>query len=88
MTRLTPMERVTGLATSSNGAVDSKAKVVGCYEKFLVETDASEDELIERFMDSQRSRDYSNDARLMGDAVHDLLRFVGADSRFYRLLVV
>ena len=88
MTRLTPMERVTGLATSSNGAVDSKAKVVGCYEKFLVETDASEDELIERFMDSQRSRDYSNDARLMGDAVHDLLRFEGADSRFYRLLVV
>jgi hypothetical protein len=88
MTRLTPMERVTELATSSNGAVDSKAKVVACYEKFLVETDASEDELFERFMDSQRSGDYSNDARLMGDAVHDLLRFVGADSRFYRLLVV
>jgi len=88
MTRLTPMERVADLPTSSSEATETKAKLVACDEKFLVETDASDDELVGRFMDPERSGDYSNDARLMGDAVHDLLRSVGTDSRFYRLLVV
>ena len=88
MTRLTPMERIAALPAADAIAVECKAKLVACYEKFLLETDASESDLLDRFMDAERSRAYSLDAREMGDAVHDLLQIVGADSRFYRLLVV
>jgi len=88
MTRLTPMERIIALPTVDAAAVECKAKLVACYEKFLLETDAPEPQLLERFKDAEQSGAYSRDAREMGDAVHDLLRIVGADSRFYRLLVV
>jgi hypothetical protein len=88
MTRHAPMERVQGLPTATAAAVGRKSRVVECYLKFLTETDAPETELVARFMDAEKSREYFNDARVMGDAVHELLRDMGAESRFYRLLVV
>jgi predicted nucleotidyltransferase len=88
MTRLSPMERVEALHAPTLGAAEPKNKVVACYEKFLSETDAPESELLERFLDRRLSAKYLDDARLMGDAIHELLRGVGEDSQFYRLLVV
>jgi hypothetical protein len=91
MTDLTPMERVVAVRTRTPEASDCKVRVVRCYEKFLRETNASDASLVRRFMNSRRSRNYLNDARLMGDAVDELLRHVGEGSRgssFYRLLVV
>jgi hypothetical protein len=88
MTRHAPMGRVQGLPTATAAAAGSKSRVVECYVKFLTETDAPEVELVTRFMDPEKSRKYFEDARVMGDAVHELLRDMGAESRFYRLLVV
>lgn len=89
MSALTPTERLERLPTLVETATPQNVgRIIGCYEKFLRETDAPDSELLVRFQDPERIRTYAIDARAMGDAVHELLRDVGNDSHFYRMLVV
>jgi predicted nucleotidyltransferase len=58
------------------------------YEFFLESTNAPEEELIERFMDKEKSREYLEAAGKFGDSVRDALDGIGKRSRFHRLIVV
>lgn len=58
------------------------------YEIFLDETNASEAELISRFLNRSKSREYSQAANRLGDVVFEILATIGQNSVFYRLLVV
>jgi predicted nucleotidyltransferase len=58
------------------------------YEIFLETTNASEAELIGRFMDKNTSREFTSAAYKFGDLVFDALYKIGHGNQFYRLLVV
>ncbi len=58
------------------------------YETFLSKTDAPEDELVELFMDKQKREQYFGSKYQFGNSVSEVLRVLGGDSLFYRLLVV
>ncbi len=90
MIRLTPMARLMWLArqehlSSVKGTV---TQLVERYEQFLSQTEAAEEELIEQFIDRNRSRKFMESASDPGDSVFELLRSIGGETRFYRLLVV
>jgi hypothetical protein len=63
-------------------------KLLRQYELFLKTTNASEEELIRRFMDKKASISYMRDAYKFGDLVFDALATIGGGNRFHRLLVV
>jgi predicted nucleotidyltransferase len=89
MVALTPTERIEWLTRQSEVA-QARSKLeelLGLYEEFLVRTDASEDELVERIMDKTKSKEYFESYRF-GDLVFEVLQTVGAGNHFYRLLVV
>jgi len=90
MVTLTPTERIEWLSRQSEVAhTRSKLEeLLALYEEFLVRTDASEDELVERFMDKKISKDYYESAYRFGDLVFEVLEAVGGGNRFHRLLVV
>jgi hypothetical protein len=71
-----------------SGAHRGIAELISRYEEFLGNTDMSESELVQRFMDKEESKRYTTSAYEFGDLVHKVLEAVGKQSRFYRLLVV
>jgi predicted nucleotidyltransferase len=76
MIRLTPTQRLESLRDDAD-FVRSRPTIetlLGQYERFLETTNASEDELMERFKDKKLSREYLDAA--------------GQGNRFHRLLVV
>ncbi len=90
MIQLTPTQRLEWL-TSQPELVDVHPKIedlIKCYEEFLELTDASEEELVKRFLDKQQSRKYFQSAYRFGDLVFEVLDAIGKRNRFHRLLVV
>jgi hypothetical protein len=55
------------------------------YESFLSETNAEESDLIERFMDRERSKKYFREANEFGDRVLKLFEEIGRNNRFFCL---
>jgi uncharacterized protein YdbL (DUF1318 family) len=92
MVAMRPTERIRALCTDAElGQQDAAGRVddvLKHYTTFLKETDASEDALIERFLDAEKSRQYFEQANELGNAAYELLRHIGQDSRFLRLLFV
>jgi predicted nucleotidyltransferase len=90
MVTLTPTERIEWLAGQSEvGTARSKLEeLLALYEDFLSRTDASEGELVERFMDEAKRREYFESASRFGDLVFEVLQVFGGGNRFHRLLVV
>ena len=86
MISLTPTERLEWLHKETR--LDKIEVLIKCYEAFLEETNAAEDELINRFLDRDKSRGYFKAANQLGDLVFDVLENIGQKNRFYRLLVV
>ena len=86
MIKLTPTERLQWLL--SRTGLRQIAGLIDYYERFLRETDAAEDELIQRFLDREKSRRYFEEANQLGDVTFELLGFIGRNNRFHRLLVV
>ena len=86
MISLTPTERLEWLKKETR--LEKIEVLIKCYEAFLEETNAAEDELINHFLDRDRSRGYFKAANQLGDLVFDVLENIGQNSRFYRLLVV
>jgi predicted nucleotidyltransferase len=90
MIALTPTERLEWLSRQAE-ASNAHAKIgdlLKLYEEFLARTDASEDELVKRFMEPETSRQYSESQYLFGDLLFEVLQDVGKNNRFHRLLVV
>jgi predicted nucleotidyltransferase len=90
MVALTPTERLEWLCLQSE-VVPARPKLeelLALYEEFLVRTDASEDELVERFMDEAKRKEYFESASRFGDLVFEVLEAFGGGNRFHRLLVV
>jgi predicted nucleotidyltransferase len=90
MIALTPTERLEWLFGQAE-AKQARPKVkalLKLYEEFLDRTDASEDELVQRFMKKQTSGEYFESAYRFGDLVFEVLQTVGRGNRFHRLLVV
>jgi predicted nucleotidyltransferase len=90
MISLQPTQRLDWLASQPelDDARLAMEKLIGRYEEFLANTDASEEELVVRFMDKQKSREYLESAYQFGDLVYEALDVIGKKNRFYRLLVV
>ncbi len=89
MVALTPTERIEWLSRQSEVA-QARSKLeelLALYEEFLVRTDASEDELVERLMDKTKSKEFESAYRF-GDLVFEVLQAIGGGNRFHRLLVV
>jgi hypothetical protein len=90
MIKLTPTERLEWLLGRSNlaHAHDVIRKLLAQYEQFLKTMNASEDDILGKFMDRGTSRAYMSAAYEFGDLVFDALTKIGAGNRFHRLLVV
>lgn len=90
MIEMTPTKRLEWLlgqeylASAHSIVSDLTAK----YERFLETTDAEEGQLIDRFLDKERSREYMAAAYKFGDLMFDALNSIGSGNKFHRLLVV
>jgi hypothetical protein len=87
MTRLPPTKRIEWIGEHIGHEVQVGG-VIASYESFLVKTDAPEHELVAKFCDAVKARDFSEHANELGDAMAALLSAVGQGTRLYRLLVV
>jgi predicted nucleotidyltransferase len=91
MISLTPTERLEWLLSQPElgDAHSSVRKLIEGYEAFLSNTDASEAELVSRFMDKGRRREYFDSAYRFGELVFEVMGAIGEKSPpFHRLLVV
>jgi predicted nucleotidyltransferase len=86
MIRLTPTERLEWLHGETH--LNRIEDLIKCYEAFLEETNYAEAELINRFLDPDKSREYFKAANQLGDLVFEILENIGQKTRFHRLLVV
>jgi hypothetical protein len=90
MINLTPTERLEWLLGKRNLARAHRAikKLLLQYERFLETTNATEQQLVDRFMNKKTSQTYMSDAYKFGDLVFDVLTSIGSGNKFHRLLVV
>jgi predicted nucleotidyltransferase len=82
-----PTDRIRSRKIASVAATEAN-RVIELYEQFLDTTDATEADLVARFLDRSSASKLMEHAGKFGGAMFELLRTLGADSRFYRLLVV
>lgn len=88
MVRLSPTERIESVASESSAARVPADLVLATYEEFLANSAASEDDLIEAFLDRAKANELMKGATKLGEAMFGLLAAVGVGNPFYRLLVV
>jgi predicted nucleotidyltransferase len=63
-------------------------ELLDMYSAFLENTDADERTMLNRISDKETRLQYLNAAALFGDSVFELIKIVGEEKRFHRLLVV
>ena len=93
MISLTPTQRLEWLLSQPQlgEAHQVVSELIGKYEAFLENTNASESDMVSLFLDKTKSRDHINPAYEFGDLVYGVLEEVGKlekNGRFHRLLVV
>lgn len=88
MVSLSPTQRIDEIGRRLVGASTPARRILEIYEKFLSTTDSPEADLVSRFLDQSDRRRLIDQASGLGDAVFDLIRALGRDSRLDRLLVV
>jgi hypothetical protein len=90
MVKLSPMRRLLWIRNQSRFS-SAHAKIdelVSCYEDFLHNTDAPENELIARFSEDIQSKKYRDSAFRFGNVMFEIMQKLGEGSVFYRLLIV
>jgi hypothetical protein len=90
MTPLSPTARLEWLYDQSH-IVEAHAKireVLDHYEQFLADTDRPEEELIELFLDREKSKQHMRSANILGDLTFQVIELIGQRSPFHRVLVV
>jgi len=90
MISITPTQRLEWLLSQAelSGAVETIKKLVQAYERFLANTDASEAELVARFLDKSKKKEYWESASEFGDLIFATFNLIGNNNRLHRLLVV
>ena len=90
MISLSPTQRLEWMLEQPEltDAKQTIGKLIEGYERFLANTDASEDELVARFLDKRKKKEYWDSAFEFGDLVFAVFNNVGNGNRFHRLLVV
>ncbi len=88
MAASTPTARLEALVSEFAGDRVIVEKLLTAYERFLTNTDAPEQELVERFKDQATSRQFFSEANTFGDLVCQLLDGTGKGTRLHRLLLV
>lgn len=63
-------------------------EIINRYEGFLDRTDASEKELLNRFLNNRLWKEYSKSAPQFGDLMFGILEAIGKGNPFYRRIVV
>jgi hypothetical protein len=66
----------------------SADNILARYDEFLLTTDCSESELVERFSDADRASTFRESAYQLGDAVSELIENLRGAKKFHRLIVV
>ncbi len=69
-------------------AKETIGNLLQSYQRFLTNTDASEAELVARFLDKGKKKEYWESAFEFGDSVFAVFNAIGNGNRFHRLLVV
>jgi len=79
MIKLTPTARLEWVLAQQcfHAAHSTVRDVLACYESFLADTDAAEEELVSRFLDKNKSQEYFRTANKLGDLVFDVLDRIG-----------
>jgi hypothetical protein len=90
MIKLTPTGRLEFLLSQKQlaDAHSTIERLLAQYEHFLDTTNASESELIDRFLDKKVSQELMDAAYRFGDLMFEALNRIGQGDRFHRLLVV
>jgi predicted nucleotidyltransferase len=90
MVALTPTSRIGFVAhKSTNQQLTEVANdLLGLYERFLLVTTASQQELIQIFSDPDQRKKLREEQSRFGDLVYEALHSIGKGDRFYRRLVV
>lgn len=90
MIQITPTDRLSWLLQQANlnNAHSAISQLLEQYELFLRATNASEEELVHRFLNRAQSRQFMVEASRFGDLVFDVLTKIGNRNEFHRLLVV
>jgi hypothetical protein len=90
MIALSPTKRLEWMLAQPElaGAKHTIQKLIDGYERFLANTDASEEELVAIFLDKGKKQQYWDSAFEFGDLVFAVFNEVGNGNRFHRLLVV
>jgi hypothetical protein len=90
MIALSPTQRLEWmlLQPELRAARGTVEKLIEGYERFLANTDAAEDDLVARFLDKRKKKEYWDSAFDFGDLVFAVFNAVGNGNRFHRLLVV
>lgn len=90
MSVMTPTERLEWLGSRPFlvEAHENIGKLLKQYERFLVLTAAPESELVGRLQDKNESHMYFKEANDFGDRLYDVLKSIGKEGPFHRLLVV
>lgn len=90
MIALTPTQRLEELRDQPRLA-EAHATITAIldqYERFLETTNAEEHQLLDRFLDKDKSREYLTAASRFGDRIFDAMNLIGKGGPFHRLLVV
>jgi predicted nucleotidyltransferase len=90
MITLSPTQRLEWMLAQPElaHAKETIGKLVAGYERFLANTEVSEEELVARFLDKQKKKEYWDSVFEFGDLVFAVFNAVGNGNRFHRLLVV
>lgn len=90
MAKLSPTARLEDLLKQKHiaAAHETIGKLLQQYEAFLTATDAPEAEIVQRFLDPDAARKYSQSANDLGDLTSKVLGLIGQENRFHRMLVV
>ena len=90
MISLTPTQRLEWMLSQPElAAAHTKiSELLDRYEKFLENTEVPKEELMSRFLDKEKRKEYGESAYRFGDLIWDVLDIVGNRNRFHRLLIV
>ncbi len=90
MAMLSPTERLETLLEQNHiaHAHETIGALLKQYEVFLAATDASEGEMVARFLDLARAREYFQSANVLGDLTFKALSLIGGENPFHRILMV
>lgn len=64
------------------------AELLAQYDQFLIATNVNEEELKQKFLNGEQSRQLKDASTVFGDLMFDALKIIGNGSPFHRMLVV